>query len=440
MKRLLFVSIYMLLLFPIVAQISSITVIGGRYPAYIYNDVKGSFLEAVYVIDGIGSAKIEVSSFSASPFTWYRFNEGGAQNRTKLPETGNILSDVEGDCGYVIEQDGIETYIWVINYQNHLFELSGISVFNGDDMCTLVRLLVDGKSEKLPFYTVNGVPKEIKRTLTLTYTTLNWNEGSKVFTDSVVVETLNGFAREIAVNTPFKNTTFSLSGDQILSFWGISSTVVSEKFASTGVIARATAEQMVRDAKNEWEKKPEDGLGGSAPVEIEFKAYYNDTNYGNDDPKHIDWQFSRIANFSTIDQHYYGEDTFNYTFYDEGTTYVRLVVSSSVDTCSVEAATFVVNVGASKLEAPNFFTPYATPGANDEWKVAYKSITDFKCWIFNSWGVELFYFEDPAKGWNGKYGGKLVPPGVYFYVIEAKGADNHKYKLKGHINILGSRK
>lgn len=39
-------------------------------------------------------------------------------------------------------------------------------------------------------------------------------------------------------------------------------------------------------------------------------------------------------------------------------------------------------------------------------------------------------------GWDGKYKGKLVKPGVYYYVIRAKGADGKIYKLSGDINII----
>ena len=30
-------------------------------------------------------------------------------------------------------------------------------------------------------------------------------------------------------------------------------------------------------------------------------------------------------------------------------------------------------------------------------------------------------FNNPADGWDGKYKGKVVPSGVYYYVIKAKG-------------------
>ena len=41
-----------------------------------------------------------------------------------------------------------------------------------------------------------------------------------------------------------------------------------------------------------------------------------------------------------------------------------------------------------------------------------------------------------AEGWDGKYRGKYVPAGVYFYVIKARGADGVEYERAGDINII----
>ena len=92
------------------------------------------------------------------------------------------------------------------------------------------------------------------------------------------------------------------------------------------------------------------------------------------------------------------------------------------------------------LKCPNAFSPGVTEGVNDEWKVSYKSIVKFKCWIFNTWGVQLCELNDPSQGWDGKYKGKVVKPGVYYYVIDAEGSEGKKYKLKGDINVVGLRK
>ena len=71
--------------------------------------------------------------------------------------------------------------------------------------------------------------------------------------------------------------------------------------------------------------------------------------------------------------------------------------------------------------------------------MSYKSIVSFECHIFNRWGNEIISFSDPAQGWDGKKGGKLVPSGVYYYVIKAVGSDGKKYNLSGDINIINSK-
>lgn len=43
---------------------------------------------------------------------------------------------------------------------------------------------------------------------------------------------------------------------------------------------------------------------------------------------------------------------------------------------------------------------------------------------------------DIDKGWDGTSRGHQVPVGVYFIVVEARGADGVVYKHKGDINIL----
>lgn len=103
----------------------------------------------------------------------------------------------------------------------------------------------------------------------------------------------------------------------------------------------------------------------------------------------------------------------------------------------LESETYKVFIGESKLDIPNAFSPGSSPGVNDEWKVSYKSIVTYKCTIFNRWGKKLFESSDPSQGWDGMVGGKVVPPGVYFYVIKAVGADGVKYDRAGDINIIG---
>ena len=110
------------------------------------------------------------------------------------------------------------------------------------------------------------------------------------------------------------------------------------------------------------------------------------------------------------------------------------MVSSSAS--CVDSALFYPQVNEFFLDCPNFFTPRSTPGENDEFRVAYRSVVSFKGVIVNRWGNVLFEWNDPALGWDGKYKGKHVSPGVYFYVIEATGSDGKKHMFRGDINLL----
>jgi len=129
----------------------------------------------------------------------------------------------------------------------------------------------------------------------------------------------------------------------------------------------------------------------------------------------------------------YSDENLNHTFLVSGKSRVKLYVSNAT---SKDSASFTIIVTESKLDCPNFFTPRSTPGENDEFRVAYRSIVKFKGTIVNRWGNVLFVWTDPSQGWNGTYKGKAVSPGVYFYLIEAKGSDGIVYKKKGDINLL----
>ena len=133
------------------------------------------------------------------------------------------------------------------------------------------------------------------------------------------------------------------------------------------------------------------------------------------------------------------DNDLSYTFNDEGTYYVNFFGSNEDGSCEVEGDQYSIGIGASDLRIPNAFSPNGD-GVNDEWKVGYISLVEFKCWIFDKNGHQLHYFDNPASGWDGKYNGKIVSPGVYYYVIEAKGADGKKYKKGGDINIIGYKK
>jgi len=66
--------------------------------------------------------------------------------------------------------------------------------------------------------------------------------------------------------------------------------------------------------------------------------------------------------------------------------------------------------------------------------------------IFNRWGKIVHVYENnnvqgfgptvEQSVWNGRIGGKLASPGVYFYVVEGKGRDGKMNKANGFVHLF----
>lgn len=196
------------------------------------------------------------------------------------------------------------------------------------------------------------------------------------------------------------------------------------------VDAAPTITPVVREAPNEWDRvlgtTQAEGqtVTGPSPLTVQFKSQSN--------APFIEWLIYDAPTATGSFKRYSDRDL-SYTFYDAGIHYVQL--KSSNGQCS-DSAFFLITVSESRLECPNYFTPRTTPGENDEFKVAYRSLNTFKGTIRNRWGQVLFQWSDPALGWDGTFKGKPVSAGVYFYFIEAKGSDGIEYKKSGDINLL----
>ena len=65
----------------------------------------------------------------------------------------------------------------------------------------------------------------------------------------------------------------------------------------------------------------------------------------------------------------------------------------------------------------NTFTPTGD-GTNDLWDIKGIAIyTDASVDIFNRWGQKVFHSLGYPKEWDGTYGGKALPAGVYYYIV-----------------------
>lgn len=394
-------------------------------------------LDRLFVVSSMAGVQIVAKAVDGSFPTWYIYEYRGGGFAQPVSSTvtpaGSQLDNPEADKGYILEYPNSDRYyFWLTDYSQYRLRLDAVTIPAQDD-CGMVTLDFHGHGEPIHYYAINGRQMTLGRDINVSYYTLDWNQENKIYNQIEENKTLDYFNENVFINpAPLCNTTFTVSGDRFLEKWGESVTVESSPLQTISVDVHTDAEQVKTNSDNSniIGGGGDSELGGSAPADITFTAYVSDAVI------HNEWQFSSTEDFEVIDQRF-NDRELNYVFNEEGTTYVRFIGSNSDGSCEAVGDTYTVNIGSSDLQCPNAFSPGTSEGVNDEWKVAYRSLIEFKCWIFDRYGTQLFYFDDPQLGWDGKYKGKYVKPGVYYYVIEARGADGKNYKKGGDINIVG---
>lgn len=129
-------------------------------------------------------------------------------------------------------------------------------------------------------------------------------------------------------------------------------------------------------------------------------------------------------------------DSFFYAISAGIGTHTLSYIYSDTNTCTDSITQNIKVLPSSEIMIPNFFTPNGDQ-VNDEFKITYKEIENFRCLIFNRWGKQIFEWNDIRKGWNGKtINGSIAADGVYFYTLYAKGYDNIKYEEHGSVTLL----
>ncbi len=419
-------------LITIFALNATISFTGTTYKVITETPESATGLNDIYILNSLNGVKMTYSATTTNPVTWYKYsNLGGgyAEEIAGVTQNGksytlNITG--KGDMGYIIEEGTNRYYCWVVDYSAHQLHLSSLGFWPEQD-CDMTELLFNGNANRIIYYTINGQAKELDRDIKLNYYSLSYNEESESYEQTLVEESFPYLNSTFRTTSPLCNTEFTLHGDKYLRQWGMEKSIASDYYNTPTVEAKTSATQTAREVENE--QKEETTLGGSAPCEIEFKAICSDAVV------YKEWQMATDEGFENITMRINDPIT-TYTFDEHGTTYVRFMASNASGSCDYVSDTYTVFVGESRLECPNVFSPNASEGVNDEWKVSYKSITSFECHIFNRWGVKVAQLNDPSQGWDGKYNGKFVSAGVYYYVINAQGADGKAYKLSGDINII----
>lgn len=439
MKSLFIIIFLLFLVLQIGAQ--TYTVTGGVGTPYAYGDhsgenLTGSGIDKVYLFNTLTGATIKYTS-SASSVIFYRYKYS-QEEKDQIPDSnisitstnGNhtyTISGLEDGYGYfAVENEKNKATVWIIDYSLHLPTLGSIETIEGEGeyKCTDFRLYITKTEDDLIFYTINGGRMIIQRKYTISYNALKWSDNDKKFLEETMNIGPQIIGTDQPIDVPLINTTFKLRGDQFAEHFNIAKEITSKEYQAVAVKGRIVAEQDGNIISGEDE---ETTLGGSAPVTINF--------YGraNEDITHFYTWY--IYNKEDPDNYIvrYTDKDIKYTFDRTGEFTVQLEIADRASTC-VDIMSVSVSTEESQLDVPNYFSPGGA--THREFKVKYKSLIKFKCTIFNRWGVKIYQWNDPSKGWDGRHNGKYVSTGVYYYVIEYTTGDGKKRTKGGDINVL----
>ena len=88
---------------------------------------------------------------------------------------------------------------------------------------------------------------------------------------------------------------------------------------------------------------------------------------------------------------------------------------------------------------PNAFSPN-NDGVNDVFMPKTNClINSYDLWIYNRWGEELFWTNNPTDAWNGIYKGIKQELGVYVYKVQYTTIENgilQTKNLKGNVSLI----
>ncbi|ADQ78537.1 hypothetical protein Palpr_0376 [Paludibacter propionicigenes WB4] len=371
--------------------------------------------------------------------TWTKFTSGafGSSN------TGQNIISPEDATGYRLTVDDKKIAdIWVIDYRPPVLKSVSVPTAQTSE-CKTVSLAIDADIPALSYQTpASATSLPITRDFNIAYTTLSWN-GTAWTPKDTTITISSPIASPKSVPAPYCSTKFTLIGDQYAKDLGIELTPVSTDYTPIAVVCHETSIVSTRNATNEAERPTTaKQIRGSAPFDMQFLSNANEpiTQY-------YKWEIFKDKAFQPFISR--TDKDIRNTFSEAGVYKVAVTVSHGDAKSCMFTDSIMVTVSESQIVAPNVFTPNGD-GFNDEFRVAYKSIISFHCWIYNRWGRLVYEWTDPMKGWDGNIGGRKAAPGAYFYIIKALGSDydpNSKpdsktklrvgeYKLKGDINLL----
>ena len=115
------------------------------------------------------------------------------------------------------------------------------------------------------------------------------------------------------------------------------------------------------------------------------------------------------------------------------TSYVLTITTASGCTNSDSVLVSVIPYCIKPLNA---FSPNGD-GINDKWLVTNDNCTsNIRAMVFNRYGSKVYESENYVNDWNGRYKGKPLPDGTYYYILDFTLITGTKITLKGNVTII----
>jgi gliding motility-associated-like protein len=128
-------------------------------------------------------------------------------------------------------------------------------------------------------------------------------------------------------------------------------------------------------------------------------------------------------------------NVFNPSVAGAGGPYMVKYSYTDMNGCTSKDSVGVTVNGDEDIDVPNIYTPNGDK-INDEFKLNFQSVTNFTIIIYDRWGKEVFTNSEPTKYWDGKYKERILPDGVYYYVLNYKGCKGVEVTRYGNVTLL----
>lgn len=369
------------------------------------------------------TASFEWQKYEAGVFTFFRTDDSGNSTST--------ITDLEDGCYRVniTTVSGVKRThtAWVFN--NYIDAETEIT----DSDCDHFKLNGTLNSPTVFTYTdlSNGQPKMLNKEIQV-----KWMEGRTTVGSAITVTVFD---------PPAKDTDYTL---EITDRFGCSFSKV-ERYVS--IVTKASFTYKLQEQKSH-----------SSKIEAPLTVTFTNTSE-NGDPGKYEWFIFRSREdivqeaaadpkkaIDSILTKIYSDNPI-YIFERPGSYRVKLVSQKKSEFHTCFDTIYIddyITIDTSFIEAPNVFTPN-NDGANDKFVVRFFSMKSVKISIFNRWGKLIHVWESnnvqgfsptvdsiPQSVWDGKIGGKMATPGVYYYVAEGTGRDDQRHRQSGFFHLF----